>query len=109
MSDIKAAPINWLWKGRIAKGKLTIIAGNPGLGKSQLTANITAIVTNGAKWPVDGTTCTQGGVVILSAEDTPEDTIRPRLEAAGAKLENVFIIDAIEESDQITNPVDALI
>ncbi len=48
LSDVEAKPIDWLWKGRIARGKLTILAGNPGLGKSQLTANLAATVTREA-------------------------------------------------------------
>lgn len=94
-SDIKAKPINWLWPGRIARGKVTMVAGNPGLGKSQVAgANITAIVTTGGVWP-DGSRCERGNVAILSAEDDPEDTGRPRLEAAGADLSRVFILDAV--------------
>jgi hypothetical protein len=51
VSDIEAKPINWLWPGRIARGKLTIIAGNPGLGKSQITASIAAVATTGDAGP----------------------------------------------------------
>jgi RecA-family ATPase len=64
-----------------------MLAGHPGLGKSQLTASIAAIVTTGGVWPVDKTRCERGNVVFFSAEDDAEDTIRPRLEAAGADLE----------------------
>lgn len=56
-----------------------------------------AIVSTGGNWPVDGTRCERGSVIILSAEDDAEDTIRPRLEAAGADLERVYILDAIRE------------
>ena len=99
ISDIQAKPIHWLWKGRIARGKVSMIAGNPGLGKSQITASMAAIVTNGARWPVDHSLCEEGQVVFLSAEDDPADTIRPRLEATGAILEKVFIVDAIKDID----------
>lgn len=96
-SDVKAKPIRWLWPGRIARGKVTMVAGNPGLGKSQVTgANITATVSTGGAWP-DGSRCERGNVAILSAEDDPEDTGRPRLEAAGADLSRVFILDAVVE------------
>lgn len=99
VSDIQAKPIHWLWKGRIARGKVSMIAGNPGLGKSQITASMAAIVTNGARWPVDHSLCEEGQVVFLSAEDDAADTIRPRLEATGAILEKVFIVDAIKDID----------
>jgi hypothetical protein len=95
LSDIEVKPVSWLWPGRIARGKVTIIAGNPGLGKSQLTASIAAIVTTGGSWPVDHTQCTPGDVVFLSAEDDPADTLRPRLEAAGADLHRVHVMDAV--------------
>jgi putative DNA primase/helicase len=95
LSDIQAKPIHWLWPGRIARGKVAMLAGHPGLGKSQLTASMAAIVTTGGLWPVDKTRCERGNVVFFSAEDDAEDTIRPRLEAAGADLDRIFILDAV--------------
>ncbi len=95
LSDVQAKPIRWLWPGRFARGKVAILAGNPGLGKSQLTASMAAVVTTGGTWPVDRTPCERGNVIFFSAEDDAEDTIRPRLEAAGADLERIFILDAV--------------
>ncbi|MGH8569280.1 MAG: AAA family ATPase, partial [Gammaproteobacteria bacterium] len=100
MSDIQPKPIRWLWPGRIARGKVTMLAGHPGLGKSQVMISMAAIVTIGGTWPVDRTPCEWGSVIILSAEDDAEDTIRPRLEAAGADLKRVYILDAIREPNQ---------
>jgi hypothetical protein len=94
-SDIQAMPIRWLWHGRIARGKVSMLAGNPGLGKSQITAALAATVSMGGTWPVDRSRCEAGNAIILSAEDDPADTIRPRLEAAGADLSRVFILDAV--------------
>ena len=96
-SDICSKAVSWLWPGRLAGGKLSIIAGNPGLGKSQLALSIAAIVSTGTPWP-DGTPSTAGQVVILSAEDDPEDTIRPRLEAAGANLDRIVLLDGVRKS-----------
>ncbi len=98
VSDIKAKPIRWLWQGRIARGKVSMLAGNPGLGKSQVTVSMATVVSTGGTWPVDRTRCERGNVIFLSAEDDPADTIRPRLEAAGADLSRVFILDAVIES-----------
>jgi putative DNA primase/helicase len=95
LSDIEAKPVRWLWPGRIARGKVSILAGHPGLGKSQITASMTAIVSTGGAWPLDHTHCERGNVVFFSAEDDAEDTIRPRLEAAGADLSRVYIMDAV--------------
>ncbi|TKB79290.1 MAG: hypothetical protein E8D42_07785 [Nitrospira sp.] len=97
VSDIQAKPINWLWNGRIARGKVSMIAGNPGLGKSQVTASMAAIVSMSGAWPDNRTACEVSNVVILSAEDDPADTIRPRLEAAKADLSRVFILDAVTD------------
>lgn len=94
-SEIMAKPVNWLWPGRIARGKVSMLAGNPGLGKSQITSSMAAVVTTGGIWPVDKSRCERGNVIFLSAEDDPEDTGRPRLEAAGADLSRVFILDAV--------------
>jgi hypothetical protein len=49
MSDVEMKPVRWLWYRRIALGKLTVIAGNPGLGKSQITAFLAAMVSTGGK------------------------------------------------------------
>jgi len=96
LSDIEPEPIRWLWPRRIARGKLTIIAGDPGLGKSLVTASIAAVVTTGGRWPVDRTRCTPPGVVLfLTAEDDAADTLRPRLEAAGADLSRIHIIEGV--------------
>lgn len=93
--EIAAKPIEWLWPARIARGKLTIIAGNPGLGKSQITASIAGVITSSRCWPVSGERCKPGAVLFLSAEDDPADTLRPRLEAAGANLERVHFVEGV--------------
>lgn len=88
-------PIRWLWPGRIARGKITMIAGHPGLGKSQITCALAAVVTKVGCWPVDKSPCELGTVAILSAEDDVADTIRPRLEVAGADIAKVEILDGV--------------
>jgi putative DNA primase/helicase len=101
VSDVTPKPVRWLWPSRIAKGKVSMLAGHPGLGKSQMCVSLAAIVTTGGQWPVDRTRCEQGTVLIFSAEDDAEDTIRPRLEAAGADLSRVHVLEsvAIRERD----------
>src|SRR5581483_7404902 len=95
LSEIEARPVRWLWPGRVARGKLTIVAGDPGLGKSQISASIAAVVTTGGTWPVGGERCECGDVVFLTAEDDPADTLRPRLEAAGAEVTRVHVVDGV--------------
>jgi putative DNA primase/helicase len=70
-AEIKPQKIEWLWPGRIARGKHTAIAGEPGAGKSQLSIAITAAVTTGGPWPCDEGRSPIGNVIILSgAADT---------------------------------------
>lgn len=90
ISDVVARPVRWLWPGRIARGKITVLAGHPGLGKSQAALDIGAGVTVGRPWPVGGGKPEPGAIIILSAEDDASDTIRPRLEAAGADLDQCY-------------------
>jgi len=97
IADIEAKAIEWLWQDRIPLGKLTLIAGDPGLGKSQLSLALAAIVSKGRQFP-DGATAPQGSVVILNAEDDPADTIRPRLEVADADLSNTHILEGIYDN-----------
>ena len=99
MSEIEPKPVNWLWEDYIAKGTFTLITGEPDLGKSQITLSMTAIVTTGGIWPLGGKRCKEGDVILLSAEDSPEHTIRTRLEANGANLGKVHLLDGIRTSD----------
>jgi len=98
-SEIKPEPIWWLWPDRIAIGKLTLIAGDPGLGKSQLTAFLSAVVTTGGEWPCGEGRAAQGSVLIFSAEDDAADTIVPRLQAAGADRDRVSIVSAVASDE----------
>ncbi len=101
MNEIKMEKINWLWPDRIACGKLTVIAGNPGLGKSQVTASLAAIVSKGMGWPDTEAPAQQGDVIFLSAEDDASDTIKPRLLAAGAEISRCHILTAIKEEGKV--------
>lgn len=98
VSDIQAQKVSWLWPGRIPLGKLSLFAGDPGLGKSLVTNDIAARTTRGSEWPDGATNDQPGSVIILSAEDDAADTIRPRLEAAGAVLSKVHILQAVRRA-----------
>jgi hypothetical protein len=103
--DVQPERVSWLWPGRLAAGKPTMLDGDPGLGKSTAALDIGARITTGA--PLSG--CLRGaeprGVVLLSAEDGAADTIVPRLEAAGADLGRVFILQGIAAADGAIDPV----
>jgi AAA domain-containing protein len=98
VSDIERQELQWLWPARIPMGKLTLFAGDPGLGKSFVTLDIAARVTRGTKWPDGAAACKPGSVIVLSAEDDAADTIRPRLEAAGANLSKVHVLQAVRRA-----------
>jgi len=98
LSDVKPEVVAWLWFGRFALGKLTLIAGDPGLGKSFLTLDMAARVTTGRAWPDrTGELREPGGVVLLSAEDGMADTVVPRLLAAGADLNRIIALPAVHQ------------
>lgn len=107
-ADVEATEIDWIWPGRVARGKITLLAGHPGLGKSFLTCDITARVSAGLAWP-DGSPANEpGDVLILNCEDDPSDTIRPRLDAAGADVRRVHLVDGVVSlvRDQTIDPFD---
>jgi hypothetical protein len=99
----------WICQDIIPRGKLSLFAGNPGLGKSQLSTYFAATVTTGGKWtPAMGDlpNADIGTVIILQAEDHIKDTIVPRLMAAGADSSRVEIVKAVktdEGSDRFFN------
>lgn len=83
--------VSWLWEGFLARGKLHVLAGASGTGKTMIALAMAATVSSGGRWP-DGTRCEPGFVVIWSAEDDIADTLVPRLTAMGANLNNIGIV-----------------
>lgn len=105
LSDVHREQIDWLWPGYLARGKLHIIDGDPGLGKSTATTDWAARTTTGRSWPDGQPGCDPAGVVLLSAEDGLGDTIRPRLEAAGADLDRVAALTGVRTADDETGEI----
>ena len=93
-------PIAWLWDGWLARGKVHVLAGSPGTGKTTAALDLAAILTTGGRWP-DGTRAPVGSVLIWSGEDDPKDTLVPRLIAAGANLERVHFVGSVVEVEGI--------
>lgn len=91
LADVESVPVNWLWHGRVAAGRLTLIVGDPGLGKSFITTDMAARVSTGSPWP-DGAECPKGSTILISAEDDAADTIRPRLDAHHADCSKVHLL-----------------
>ncbi len=107
VSDVQTEEVKWLWNGRVPLGKLVLIDGDPTLGKSTIAFDLAAKVTRGESMP-EGPEIEAGGVVLITPEDDVADTIRPRLEAAGADitkvatLSNVTVVD--EKGEKHTHP-----
>jgi len=102
LADVQPERVRWLWWRRIPLGKLTLIDGDPGDGKSTLTLDLAARVTLGREMP-DGTASDlsgPGGVVLLSAEDGPADTIRPRFDAAGGDVRRIAVLECAVAGDR---------
>ena len=98
-SNMRPEPITWLWNAWLACGKLHILGGAPGTGKTTIALNLAATLTTGGHWP-DGTQSPIGNVAIWSGEDDPRDTLLPRLIAAGADCTRVHFIDGTQEGTE---------
>lgn len=99
-ADVEVREIEHLWPGVLYIGKPSLLVGDPGLGKSLLTADIAARVSTGRAWPLGAPNECAGDVVMCSAEDDPSDTIVPRLIAAGADLKRIEFFDAVRVYDE---------
>lgn len=106
LSEVERAELAWLWPGRFPLGKLSLLCGDPGLGKSMTMIDAAARVSRGEPWP-DNPLLTQpiGSVILFSAEDDLNDTIAPRLDRAGADSTNVYAVEGVQRCDPETGEV----
>ena len=98
-STVKPRKLEPVWPGVLWRGKPTLIVGDPGKGKSMATLDIAARVSTGAPWPCSDERRKPGNVMLISAEDDLEDTIIPRLDAAGADRERIHIVTGVRGAD----------
>jgi putative DNA primase/helicase len=98
-ASLKAIAITWLWPGWLAAGKVHILGGQPGTGKTTLATRMAATISTGSRWP-DGSRTTVGNVVIWSGEDDPADTLVPRLKASGADMRRIFFVGDVREDGE---------
>jgi hypothetical protein len=101
LAAVAPEAVSWLWPGRIPRGKLSLLIGDPGEGKSCATLDMAARVSRGLPWP-DGGAAPLGGVVLLTAEDGLADTVRPRLDAMGADPRRVVAIRGVRVPGEAT-------
>ena len=98
-ADVTPKPIDWIWNGWLARGKIHLIAGRPNAGKTTIALAFASTISCGGRWP-DGTRAQGGSVVMWSGEDDIDDTLRPRLEAMGANLRNVYFVNGVPEGEK---------
>lgn len=102
VSDVATERVQWLWHGRLPRGKVVMLDGDPALGKSTLMLDLAARLTTGSRMP-DGTPGDDPeSVVLMTAEDGIADTVRPRLEAADADLRRVHVFAEVRLVDGST-------
>lgn len=99
LADVRSESVKWLWKDRIPFGMLTVLDGAPGTGKSTLALDIAARLTTGRAMPGSTRTVTPAPVMVLTSEDATAAIVRPRMEAAGADLNLVFVDPLVGASD----------
>jgi hypothetical protein len=98
-ADITAERLEWVWPDRIPAGKLTALAGSPDLGKSLVTIDIVARASTGRDWPDSENAIPACDVLMLVTEDDLNDTVKPRLMAAGTNMDRVHVITGVEIGD----------
>lgn len=96
-TDIKMRPITWLWDMWLPSGKLTMLGGAGGTGKTTLALGLAATITTGGVFPDHSRYCGRSNVLIWSSEDDPEDVIMPRLAAMGADRSRIYILTGSTE------------
>jgi hypothetical protein len=99
MSSVQPEKVSWLWHGRIPFGAVTLIDGDPGLGKSTVLLDLASRVSRGAPMPNELTGREPANVVLLTAEDALGSVVRPRLDAAKADVSRVAVLRAVVEKD----------
>lgn len=98
-SDLTPQPIQWIWPGWLASGKVHILGGAPGTGKTTISLSLAATISSGGLWP-DGSQAPEGKVVVWSGEDDPSDTLVPRLKLSGAKLDNIYFVGNVHHGHE---------
>lgn len=105
MSTVVPELVDWLWPARIPLSMITMVDGDPGLGKSTMTLDIAARVSRGRVMPFEAPRSRPAAdVILLTAEDHLAATVRPRLDAAGADLHRVHVVQTMPRKDDPDRP-----
>lgn len=111
MAEVQRQEVRWLWANRLALGAMTVLAAEPGIGKSWLSLEIAARLTTNRELP-GGPELIEGvDVLIMAAEDAPDTTIKPRLQSLGADMLRVyFFMDKIHRGQrEAVRPADCAV
>jgi hypothetical protein len=98
LSDVRPEKIKWVWRGRLAAGKLSLPIGDPGVGKSTVVIDIVCRITRGSDWP-DGGTAPLGNVIVLASEDSLADTVRPRVDSHNGDASRIHVLKAVRSGN----------
>jgi len=103
-SSVRTNKVNWLWYPYIPYGKITVVQGDPGDGKTTLVLNLAALISKGLPIPESKQVLKRGKVLYQSAEDSIEDTLKQRLLSAGADCSRIAFIDDSKHALTLDNP-----
>jgi hypothetical protein len=92
-NQLQPRSVSWLWPGRLARGKLSILEGDPGLGKTLVCLDLCARLTIGRAFPDGSPGAEPANAIVLEAEDDKTDTTIPRLQAMGADVSRIFVAE----------------
>ena len=99
-SEVTVKPITWIWDKWLPQGKLTILGGAGGTGKTTLALGLASAITTGGMFPDKSRFHGQGNILIWSSEDDPDDVLVPRMMAMQANLSRVYFISAMGEGEE---------
>jgi len=102
LADVAPESVEWLWPDRIARGKLALVIGEPGEGKSFMTHDLAARTTRGLAWP-DAGTAPAGAIIILASEDGLADTVRPRIDRQDGDVRRISVLRAVRVGGRFTS------
>ena len=105
LDQVEASRLAWLWPGYLPRGKLVLIEGDPGEGKSFLTLDLAARLSRGQPWPDGVGRPAPGNSLLIISEDGVEDIAKPRLEALGADASRIGTFDGFEEAGLPRTPL----
>jgi putative DNA primase/helicase len=98
-NDVIIRPKDWLWEGHLMRGAQELLTGIPGLGKSLVQCSLVACTTTKLAWPNGEDSGDPGNVIMLTAEDTLDQEVVPRLRAAGADLSRIHFLKCIKSEE----------